>query len=178
MPPHSTLGCKWPFKERKGGALVRFMDRVSPEPNTGCWLWLGQHDARGYGGFWLRTRTERAHRASLMLHGVEVPRDMLVLHSCDTPSCVNPAHLRVGTQKENIGDAIKRRRRDRVRPPLLRGERNNHAVLAEADVRAIRSILATPRSERPTLRQVASRFGVGRGAIKAIAQRKSWGWLQ
>lgn len=75
-------------------------------PTSECWPWLGTRNGNGYGiidnathGLW------RAHRLSLHLHGVDVPKDKIVMHSCDHPWCVNPAHLSVATRLENNRDA-------------------------------------------------------------------------
>src|SRR5574340_590014 len=77
--------------------LERFFDKVSPEALTGCWLWTGAVKELGYGVIGLGTReqgTSKAHRVSWELHNGPIPSGLNVLHSCDTPSCVNPDHLR------------------------------------------------------------------------------------
>lgn len=81
-----------------------------PEPNTGCWLWLERVDSDGYpyvrhkvNG---RTVNVRMHREA-----INCPPGKLAIHSCDTPSCVNPAHLRAGSQSDNMRDVVQRKRR-------------------------------------------------------------------
>lgn len=71
-----------------------------------CWLWTGGKQGKGYGQFFLPGgKPIGAHRYSWMLHnGAEIPPGMHVMHSCDNPPCVNPAHLRVGTNRENLQD--------------------------------------------------------------------------
>jgi len=92
-------------------ALDRFMDKVSPEPNTGCWLWLGAHGSNGYGTFKVGGVQTSAHRASLILHGVSVLPEQMACHRCDNPPCVNPDHLFAASQSENMMDA---RRKGRI----------------------------------------------------------------
>ena len=83
----------------------RFEALIAPDPNSGCWLWLGTVNAKGYGRF---GRGEMAHRASLRFQAIEIPVGMEVDHLCRIRSCVNPEHLEVVTHRENLmrGDTI------------------------------------------------------------------------
>lgn len=100
----------------------RFWSKVSPEPNSGCWLWAGNSNGKGYGVIDMRQRRNKtgkvylAHRDSLMLHGVEDPGEA-VLHHCDNPACVNPSHLSAGTHVENARDTILKGRHARAWKP-------------------------------------------------------------
>ena len=82
-----------------------------PEPNSGCFLWFGAQQKDGYGVVSHRGRNLLAHRAAWeVAHGAAPPRDKYVLHRCDVPWCVNPAHLYLGTQYDNMRDAVQRKR--------------------------------------------------------------------
>jgi len=95
-------------------AEARFWNYVAKLGDDDCWLWTAGHFAQGYGSFHFDGRSEKASRFSWMLHFGEIPGDKLVCHHCDTPSCVNPKHLFVGTIADNNHD---RDRKGRGRAP-------------------------------------------------------------
>lgn len=114
----------------------RFMGHVTPEPNSGCWLWTGAvADERwSYGMFRTKQRrTVRAHRRSFELFRGAIPSGKMVLHRCDVPSCVNPEHLFIGDAADNARDmSAKGRQGGQVNPraysypkPWLRGSRHD-----------------------------------------------------
>jgi hypothetical protein len=88
-------------------------DKWTPEPNTGCWLWLGGEDSKGYGrvGVPGTRKSMIAHRAVYETHVGPIPPGMQLCHKCDTPACVNPAHMFLGTMSENITDMYRKGRR-------------------------------------------------------------------
>ena len=103
------------MKAKRGAPLMqRLMSRCIPEPNSGCWLWEGGIVGRGYGvAFLPGGKPTSAHRAMLIAHGVKLTPNDVVMHACDMPGCVNPEHLRVGTQGDNMADM---NRKGRHRP--------------------------------------------------------------
>ena len=124
---------------------VRFWSRVTMSSQDECWLWLGTIDRLGYGEIHLRGSRKRylAHRLSWEIAFGPIPAGQhhgttCVLHRCDNPPCVNPHHLFLGTQLENIAD---RNRKKRARGG--RGIRNCRAKLTWPDVVAIRTSIAS-----------------------------------
>lgn len=85
-------------------AIERFESMAMPIPITGCWEWIGAIATHGYGYFGANGKSIRAHRASYQIYKGKIGDGLYVLHSCDNPSCVNPDHLWLGTQKDNIRD--------------------------------------------------------------------------
>lgn len=90
-----------------------FMRHVSPEPNTGCWLWTGSLNNKGYGKINRRGKTGYAHRAALAFVSPPPHPKLFALHQCDMPACVNPDHLKWGTQAENMAECVARGRQAR-----------------------------------------------------------------
>lgn len=84
----------------------QLFDRISPEPNTGCWLWMGSlNGARGYPTI---GKGQLAHRVSYQLFKGDIPPGLTIDHLCRTKICVNPDHLEAVSLRENIlrGDGL------------------------------------------------------------------------
>ena len=144
----------------------RFHDKVSPEPNSGCWLWCGGTNERGYGIIGLGRREQgvaKAHRVAYSLYRCD-PADAVVMHQCDNPACVNPDHLRLGTLGDNSRDCVAKGRNF---IPDNRGERAKWAKLTLADVNEIR------RKEMTGV-EYARRYGVSKSAIYEIWRGNNW----
>jgi hypothetical protein len=153
--------------------IVRFPQWFTPEPNTGCWLWTGHLTNAGYGQFLISKREnhrECAHRASWMIYCGPIPNGMSVCHKCDVRSCVNPEHLFLGTNFDNMRDAAAKGRmkwKNPERPTLLRGEVYHQARLTTAAVREIRASTASGV-------EAARRYGVTPVTISRIRRRIIW----
>lgn len=140
--------------------VQRFMSKVSPEPNTGCWLWTGAISSRQYGQFWVAGRTVGAHRFALSVRlGHPLPDNMDACHRCDNPPCVNPDHLFPGTAQDNMADC---KRKGRIAKAC--GELNGRTKLTDSDVMAIRS----RGTGMKTHREIAKDYGVARATVTRV----------
>lgn len=143
----------------------RFMDKCVDVLPSGCRIWMGAVNEMGYGTATIGQRRWKAHRAAWYFEKGGIPQGMHVLHKCDVPSCVNPDHLFLGTQGDNMRDmASKGRQRGGAR-----GERQGSAKLSAADVRMIRRM-----AESATQREIAEIFGIDRSNVSLIITRKAW----
>ena len=119
---------------------------------NGCWLWTGNTDKDGYGIMGIRRSSQyRAHRVAYEIFVDEIPAGMFVCHACDTPSCINPEHLFVGSAKDNMKDMWRKGRK--IAP---KGERHPMAKLTDLQVQQIREL----RANGKTLLSIANQFGV------------------
>lgn len=145
----------------------RFHEKVSPEPNSGCWIWTGAVKEHGYGVIGLGRRgtgTAKAHRVAYELYKGPIADGLFVLHSCDIPSCVNPDHLRLGSQSDNMRDCVKRKRHVM---PDNRGERATWAKLTAEMARDI-------KTRTKTGPEYAKLYGVSKSAIYRIWEGSNW----
>lgn len=110
---------------------------------SGCWLWLGPKDQDGYGIFSsTRLKVQRAHRAAWVLVNGSIPTGLCVLHSCDVPCCVNPDHLWLGSNLDNVKDRTNKGR-------SAKGAQNGHATKPECTPRGLKHGAYTkPESRR------------------------------
>jgi hypothetical protein len=147
--------------------VERFWSKVDRSTPTDCWLWTGGTCGNGYGNILWRKRKEIATRVSWEIAHGQPPGELFVLHTCDTPRCVNPAHLFLGTNRENALDAVAKGR-------MNTGERNGSAKLTEDDVRSIRRSLAAGERQCDLMR----RYGVARSTMCNIATGKRWSHIR
>ncbi len=150
---------------------LRFLKYV--EQTDACWFWRGAHLPRGYGRFYLAGRVEYAHRASLRLFSERAPgAGDLVLHECDTPACVNPEHLKIGTQIDNMRDASARGRT--VNKSDWVGAKNPKAKLTNEQTHDV----ARRATNGENTKLLAVEYGVSRTRVQQIARAKrdGGGW--
>lgn len=110
----------------------RILKHIYPEPNTGCWLWGFTTNEGGYGYVKHELRMQLAHRVVYESERGPIQSGLCLLHSCDTPACVNPDHLSPGTRRDNNLDA-RRKGRGFVLPPPPRHQPSDadRALVAE-----------------------------------------------
>lgn len=141
-----------------------FFTKIKIAPD-GCHLWTGAKIPRGYGRYSpLGRRGKRyyAHRfAWEIANGRAVPDGAVVCHRCDNPSCVNPSHLFVGTQADNMKDMARKGR-------STKGEASGRAKLTRSQVSEILSSVTASR-------EIAPHYGVSAGHIRSIRSGKRWG---
>lgn len=176
----------------------RFWEKV--EKTSSCWIWTASKDGCGYGliGMGPGRKVGKANRVSWELHNGPIPKGKCVLHHCDTPQCVNPDHLFLGTQRINaldreakgrgnhaFGDNCGSRkhpeclrrgdnhhmRREEFRP---RGEKNVRAKLTNNMVLEIRKEWLEAKAEYAV---IAQKYGVSPSTIGYIIRRRSWAHL-
>ena len=140
----------------------RFLSRVHAGKDDECWEWTGGNFNTGYGRFWDGEREVVAHRIAWEIERGPIPDSLCVLHDCDNPPCVNPAHLWLGTKGDNNRD---REAKGRGNQP--RGEHHSMAKLTEKEVLAIRASTETPSA-------LAERYGVDFTNIWLVRTRKTW----
>lgn len=88
----------------------RFEEKYIPEPNSGCWLWTAATNLQGYGRVRIGQTHRYAHRVSWGLYVGNIPSGLSICHRCDTPACVNPEHLFLGTHSDNAVDSVNKSR--------------------------------------------------------------------
>ena len=149
--------------------VQRFELKYEVVTETGCWIWTAAtYKSSGgdlYGNFQIDGALDGAHRAAWRLFVGPIPEGMHVLHRCDVSLCVNPAHLFLGTNQDNVDDKM---RKGRFKPMI--GEKHGMAIFTEADVLDIRARYA--RGERQV--DIAHAYGVERFPIYQIVHRRLW----
>ncbi len=136
-----------------------------PITESGCWIWMRALSSSGYGTLQVDGKTVLAHRHMYETCAGTIPEGMHVLHKCDIRCCVNPAHLFLGTNADNVADRVAKGRQS-----PLQGEQHGNAKLTEAQVISI-------REDHRTLRVIGEEYGVTLSNVFLIRHRAAWGHI-
>ena len=146
----------------------RFAEKYEVVPFSGCWIWNGATGGKGYGYITYEQGSQGgigAHRVSWMLHRGVIPKGMYVCHKCDVPACVNPDHLFLGTNQDNVADCIAKGRKKYGKVRF--GEAITSAKLTESAVIDI-------RKKRMVQKEYAKLYGVSQGSIRNVQRGRTW----
>lgn len=146
--------------------LARFLESIERNAN-GCWNWTEAENSNGYGRFVIRGEQQLAHRAAYTLFFGDIPDGLNVCHRCDNRKCVNPEHLWLGTQSDNLTDASVKGRMFR---PDTRADKNGNTSLTWDQVRAIRDMHQSGVRKY----RIAGLFGVSPSTITNITKHETW----
>lgn len=147
-------------------AKERFKYHASPTPdNDGCVRWLGSTKSGGYGRMRFEGKIMLAHRVSYILKNGDIDETLHVLHKCDHPYCVNPDHLFLGTNSDNVADKMSKNRQSK-----MPGIKHPNAKLTEQQVLTI-------RDDKRSSRKIAIDYDLCRSTISYIKKRKLWSHL-
>lgn len=153
----------------------RFWSKVNIGAPGECWEWQAASTSEGYGRFKVNGRLVLSHRLAYELEYGPIPEGtgyhgLVVRHRCNNPRCCNPTHLQLGTQQDNVHDAMAAGTHNKTR---ALGEAHGRAKLTTEQVLHIKELLAAgvPRS------QIARAFAVSRYTVRDIDLGTSWGWL-
>jgi hypothetical protein len=152
-------------KNYRGSPLERFWSKVNKTPT--CWVWTAAKANKGYGVMRIDGKNIRAHIFSYEVHLGPVLDGVFVCHRCDNPPCVNPQHLFLGTNHENVKDMVSKKRH-------TYGEKNPQSKLTEYDVMGI----FKSKSEGMRNSDIARVVGVSQTTICQILKGNRWGHLK
>lgn len=155
----------FPTLNKRKPLEIRLIEGMKVNPVTGCHEWQRSINRGFYASIGYKGATMLVHRASYMAFKGEIPEGMLVLHSCDNRICINPDHLRIGNQTDNMRD-----RSERGRCASQRGSKHGRAKLNDGDVRQIMQRISN--NERDY--QIAKHYSVTASNINSIRSGVSW----
>jgi len=140
---------------------------IQPHMTTACWMWTSAMSYQGYGYITTtKGHSKKAHRLSFEFAYSIIPQSMQVLHRCDNPSCVNPEHLFLGSNSDNVADKV-----SKGRSPDFRGDKNPAAKITKIQAGEIRNKYALGNISQ---RKLASEYGITQRAIWFIIHNQHW----
>lgn len=174
----------------------RFFKKVLIGKPDQCWIWTGGKNRQGYGVFAINRKSTLAHRVSFSLHVGPISEGMMVCHSCDNPSCVNPDHLWLGTAQDNTDDMFKKGRGKKAfgdthgaktcPASIARGARHGSKTHPESRHRGIKHVgsrlterdVASARAEyftgKTSYRKLAKKYNVSAGTMYQAINKHTW----
>lgn len=163
------------LNETKKETQQRFWLKV--KKTDSCWNWTAGL-RYSYGIFSIKNKSFVAHRLSWMWTFGKIPKGLIVCHTCDNGKCVNPKHLFLGTQQDNVADRVKKGRTARgdksgarLYPESYQGEKNSAAKLKESDILKIRKMYFEDTYSKSTL---AKMFNIDYSTLRRIAKKETW----
>lgn len=163
-----------PLESKPEGRIRRAMERLRgrffasvaiPDNQDECWIWTGCRTSTGYGKASMLNRPLKAHRVSWLIHQGDIPAGLYVCHTCDNRICVNPSHLFLGTDLDNIKDA-------KIKKRFAHGERNARCRLSARQISQIRDMVSSGVKQV----RVSESFGITHQHVSKIinGQRRSF----
>ena len=148
-------------EQSEGPILPHSYRKWRSEQSQECWIWTGANNGKGYGQVTFDGKRQLAHRVIWQVFRGEIPEGKFVCHTCDTPACVNPDHLFLGTNADNIKDSYNKGRSNQ------QGEHNGNRKLTSEQVSEI-------RASSESCRVLARRFGIGKSQVSNIKTGVKW----
>lgn len=142
--------------------VIKNLSNYEIVTESGCHVFMGALNKKQYGRIWFAEQSQGAHRISYMYHRGLIPKDLHILHSCDVRCCINPEHLRAGTNTENVADAVKR---DKIIG--WKGTTNPAAILTDLQVLDIRNGNFTPK-------YYMRKYTISKHCVSDIRRNKTW----
>jgi len=151
-----------------GDDKARLMANIAVDSN-GCWLWQKYRHRLGYGVMNLNGRLEQAHRAAWLILVAQIPTGMQLNHRCHVRHCVNPDHLYLGTQVDNMRDMEASGRAKRAV-----GSKNGVAKLTEDQAREIRVRAIAANGKKGHVKAICAEFGICASLVRQIRRGEAW----
>lgn len=144
--------------------FLRFV-KIPENPND-CWVWVGGKDSSGYGSIRWKGKILSSHRLSYEIHIGEIPERLCVCHICDNPICVNPKHLKLGTQYDNYQDMV-----NKNRGYIAPGEANGKSKITKSQAMEIIRLYKTGKFSQ---KELGEQFGISQSHTSDIINHKKW----
>lgn len=161
------------YGELRKGIRTRAKEIAWEENENGCWV-CTSHVPNTYGYPQCRINYKFKMISHIMYEKFkgEITTGMLICHTCDNPTCINPEHLFLGTNLDNMADMVKKGRQSHIGSPGLNGEKHPRAKLTEVQVTEILSIKGMRNKE------IAHKFNISQERVSSIRTGQSWKYLQ